>query len=210
MSKQWFYEVMGSPVGPITSQELKACVVARKILPETQIRLGTDGKWQTADRVKGLFDPPPPATSPPAAKPAAPIAKAPSPAPAKAPSPPKASTGDPGTAEIKLSDTSEFKLPVSDVKPALESPRIAIAGAESPKEEEDSGEYDFFKFVGFENAIGHELNKVLVEYCRVHHATMSQVTKRALAEFLGRKDLSGDKASSPPAAPPPVESFGVG
>ena len=70
MSKQWYYEVMGSPVGPITSAELKACVLTRRILPETRIRLGEDGKWQTADHVKGLFDgaPPPAPKSPAPAK----------------------------------------------------------------------------------------------------------------------------------------------
>ncbi len=198
MSKQWYYEVMGAPVGPITSAELKACVQTRRILPETRIRLGDDGKWQTADRIKGLFDAPPAPAKTAAAAPK-PVA---SPAPAARPEPTIA-VAETGTAEISTIQTAELTIPISAVKPAL-----AAATAAPAAEEDEDAEYDFFKFVGFENAIGHALNDVLKEYCRVHRVTMTQTTRRALAEFLGRKDLNGDPASA--AAPPPVESFGVG
>jgi hypothetical protein len=200
MSKHWYYEAMGSPVGPITSAELKACVLSKRITPETRIRLGDDGKWQTADRVKGLFDA------------AAPVAK-PTPAPAKpatqaAPASPVAkvqvSAIESPTAELAAADTAEITIRIADVRPAL-----APAQATLPSEEDDSDkEYDFFKFVGFENAIGHALNEALKEHCRVNHCSMTQATKRALAEFLKRKDLIGEAAPAPAAAA--VESVGVG
>jgi hypothetical protein len=189
MSKQWYYEVMGSPVGPITSAELKTCVLTRRILPETRIRLGDDGKWQTADRVKGLFDGAP---APPKAKaeekiPIAPVVKT--------------TAAETGTAELSTIQTAELKISVASVTPA-------IAAAVQTQTEDEDVEYDFFKFVGFEIAIGHALNDVLKEYCRVHHVSMTQTTRRALAEFLGRKDLSGDPVAA--TATPTPEVFGVG
>ncbi len=193
MSKQWYYEVMGAPVGPITSVELKTCVMTRRILPETRIRLGDDGKWQTADRVKGLFDGPASPARPavevkPAARPVKPVTAA-----------------ETGTVEISTIQTAELTIPMAAVTPAIAH---QTSSASSTHEDGDS-DYDFFKFVGFENAIGHALNDVLKEYCRVHHLTITQTTRRALAEFLGRKDLSG-LPGAVATAPPPVESFGIG
>jgi hypothetical protein len=197
MSKQWYYEVMGSPVGPITSAELKTCVLTRRILPETRIRLGDDGKWQTADKVKGLFDgaPPPPKPQAPAKSPSqekvliAPVVKS-------------TTAAETGTAELSTLQTAELKIQIASVTPAV------AAQAQVQAEEDEDVEYDFFKFVGFEIAIGHALNDALKEYCRVHHVTMTQTTRRALADFLGRKDLSGDAVAA--TATPTPEVFGVG
>jgi len=198
MSKQWYYEVMGAPVGPITSAELKACVLTRRILPETRIRLGEDGKWQTADHVKGLFDGAPP-----------PAQKSPAPAKAKVEEKvlvaqvvkPKAAA-ETGTAEIATLQTAEMKISIASVTPAIAAP------VQTPAEDDADVEYDFFKFVGFEIAIGHALNDALKEYCRVNHVTMTQTTRRALAEFLGRKELSGVAVTA--TATPEPEVFGVG
>lgn len=194
MSKQWYYEVMGAPVGPITSVELKTCVLTRRILPETRIRMGDDGKWQTADRVKGLFDAP-------AASQAKPAAEA---TPAGRPVKP-VSAAETGTVEISTIQTVELTIPMAAVTPAI-AHQTSSAGS---TDEDGDSDYDFFKFVGFENAIGHALNDVLKEYCRVHRLTMTQTTRRALAEFLGRKDLSG-LPGAVATVPPPVESFGIG
>jgi hypothetical protein len=199
MSKQWFYEVMGSPVGPITSAELKSCVLAKRILPETRIRLGDDGKWQTADRVKGLFDGHSSTPSRPAAE-AKPVAL-------KAATP--TVTAETGTAEISTLQTAEVKIPVAAVTPALHG-----QASHTPADEETDTEYDFFKFVGFEIAIGHALNNALMDYCRQHHVTMTQTTRRALAQFLGRKDLATDAGPESVPAPAvlttPLEPSGVG
>lgn len=196
MSKQWYYEVMGSPVGPITSAELKTCVLTRRILPETRIKLGDDGKWQTADKVKGLFDGAPPPAKPQPAKAhaeekilVAPVVRS-------------TTAAETGTAELATLQTAELKIQIASVTPAVAAP------APVKSEEDADVEYDFFKFVGFEIAIGHALNDALKEYCRVHHVTMTQTTRRALAEFLGRKDLSGDPVAA--TATPTPEVFGVG
>ena len=103
--------------------------------------------------------------------------------------------------ELATLQTAELKIEMASVTPA-------VAAALVKAEEDSDVEYDFFKFVGFEIAIGHALNDVLKEYCRVHHVSMTQTTRRALAEFLGRKDLSGDGAAA--VATPPPEVFGVG
>jgi len=193
MSKHWYYEVMGAPVGPITSADLKACVLTRRILPETRIRLGEEGKWQTADRVKGLFDAPVPAAAKPQVR-----AKASSPVTAK-----PVVAAETGTAEIATTETSELKIAVASVTPALATQTTTAPAAD----EDNDTEYDFFKFVGFEIAIGHALNDVLKEYCRSHHVTMTQTTRRALAEFLDRRDLIGGPSG---ATVSPAESVGIG
>jgi hypothetical protein len=197
MSKQWYYEVMGSPVGPITSAELKMCVQTRRILPETRIRLGDDGKWQTADRIKGLFDAPAPPKPQVAAK--APAEEKVLIAPVVKPK----SAAETGTAELATLQTAEMKISIASVTPA-----ITAAPAQAATEDDSDVEYDFFKFVGFEIAIGHALNDALKEYCRVNHVTMTQTTRRALAEFLGRKELGGDAVAVTATATPEV--LGVG
>ena len=200
MSKVWFYEVMGSPVGPISSPELKSCVQQRRILPETRIRLGTDGKWQTADRVKGLFD--------------APASSAPKPVA----SPPKAnvhversvSISETPTAEIaSLKTPTSVSIPVTSAEVTDDSSEITyhFEGEDhAPAKLADQPaveEYDFFKFVGFENAIGTPLFRVLSDHCGRQRLTIAQATRRALAGYLGRKDLGGEPAAAPAPAPQP-------
>lgn len=163
MSKTWYYEVMGSAIGPISSAELKRRAQLGQIQPDTPVRLGPEGKWQPADRVKGLFDPPPP------------------PPPAAAPVPASAAT-----LPFVPAANSPQKSTV-----AVE-PTLSLAPVESSTEDPDERlphEYDFFRLVGFEQAIGTRLHQVLVDYCREHQLTLTEVTKRALATFLGRKDL---------------------
>ena len=63
MLKQWYFQVMGAEIGPISSAELKEKVKRGQIQPETLVRVGTDGKWQPAAGVKGLLDPPAPRLS---------------------------------------------------------------------------------------------------------------------------------------------------
>lgn len=163
MSKAWYYEVMGSAIGPISSAELKRRVQLGQIQPDTPVRLGPEGKWQPADRVKGLFDPP--SLPPPAASPASASA-------ATLPFVPAASSPQKSAVVVE--------------------PTLSLAPAETSSDDPDERlphEYDFFRLVGFEQAIGTRLHQVLVDYCREHHLTLTEVTKRALATFLGRKDL---------------------
>lgn len=173
MSKQWYYEVMGTAVGPISSAQLKQRVLAGKIPPDTPIRLGTDGKWQTADRIKGLLDPPVPhakSAPPPAAATAVPQPSAPS-APLAAKSPA-------GAAAPPDDATYHF---TGDHGPASAAPV------------DESHEYDFFRMVGFEQALGSKLHQLLCAYCQQHHVTMTLATRRAVAAFLDHKELAETK-----------------
>ena len=55
MAKQWFYRMMGDELGPISSSELKSLVEKKQVVRDTKVRLGTDGKWHSAEKIKGLF-----------------------------------------------------------------------------------------------------------------------------------------------------------
>ncbi|MBX3441958.1 MAG: DUF4339 domain-containing protein [Planctomyces sp.] len=173
MSKQWFYQAMGAAVGPMTSAELKHKVQHGAIQPDTLVRLGTDGKWLPADRVKGLLDPGP--APQPAAKTGA-AAKAPATIPA-APSPAPAAAALAATPPAHGHDHARTYRIVGE------------AAHDDDIDEEDSGEYDFFRFVGFEQAIGERLYRVFCEYCHKHHLTMTEATRMAIASLLGRTDL---------------------
>jgi membrane protein YdbS with pleckstrin-like domain len=54
MSK-WFVSKGGKTHGPFSSSQLKQLAVTAKINRETEVRLGTNGKWTAAKHVKGLF-----------------------------------------------------------------------------------------------------------------------------------------------------------
>ena len=78
MSAQWYYKMLGDEIGPISTPQFRTLALDGQIAPDTYIRKGASGKWLTADRVKGLFDPAPPAkpTAPPAQKLPTPVAQA--------------------------------------------------------------------------------------------------------------------------------------
>lgn len=52
---EWYVHRGGKEHGPFTSAQLKQLADAGKIKEDTNIRLGKDGKWATANKVKGLF-----------------------------------------------------------------------------------------------------------------------------------------------------------
>lgn len=56
MSKSWYYQIMGETIGPLTSEELRGMADRREIVRETSIRKGTNGDWEPAWCVKGLYD----------------------------------------------------------------------------------------------------------------------------------------------------------
>jgi hypothetical protein len=180
MAKQWYYEIMGTAIGPVTSADLKQKVQQGVILPETPVRMGTDGKWQTASRVKGLLDSP----------------EVPSPAPPKA----TAAKGAPGkSATIPLAAGSGGATPtVAASSPAAPTPHAEVtyhfAGEQgAAAADEEPAEYDFFRFVGFESALGTPLHQALCAYCQSQKVTMTQATRRAIAELVKRKDLVDPK-----------------
>jgi hypothetical protein len=55
LSQAWYIQHNGRAVGPVTAAKLKQLASAAKIGPETKLRLGDDGEWLDAERVKGLF-----------------------------------------------------------------------------------------------------------------------------------------------------------
>lgn len=168
MAKAWFYQLMGDEVGPVSAGELKRRAQQGDIQPDTLVRSAPDGKWTPAERVKGLLELPPVEIEPEPVKPA----------PTKAASvPPTAAKTDPAT--IPLAKPGQDRVYHFTGDAAVE------VAAEAP----ESGEYDFFQMVGFELALGRPLHQALVDRCRTQQVTMTEVTRRALAEFLGRKDL---------------------
>lgn len=90
--EEWYCEIAGREIGPLSSHQLKAMAVEGKIQPTDHVRRGPTGPWASASRVRGLF----PAaqgspSKPPAAQPTAPQQSAqqptaPQPAPASPPS----------------------------------------------------------------------------------------------------------------------------
>ena len=184
MSKAWYYEVMGAELGPISSADLIDKAKRGQIQPDTRVRSGPEGKWQSADRVKGLFPPPP--------EPVIPVVAPVTPTP------------------VRRSDTIPLAgSPSSDDKTyhftgdSSHSPASLFRPAEAP----ETQEYDFFQFIGFSQAITPKLHDVLLAYAKTHKLSVTQVTRRALAEFLGRKDLAEDAPApvKPPSEPAPAQ-----
>ncbi len=77
---EWFAEVAGKQVGPLSGGDLRQLVAAGRVHAETPIRRGSDGPWRPAGEVKGLSPGPPPEPEPeppPAPAPSAPPAPQP-------------------------------------------------------------------------------------------------------------------------------------
>ncbi|MEQ1905458.1 MAG: GYF domain-containing protein [Pirellulaceae bacterium] len=55
---QWYVKILDETKGPFTSHELKTMAAEKSLLPEYWVRKGSDGKWVTADSIRGLsFNP---------------------------------------------------------------------------------------------------------------------------------------------------------
>lgn len=192
MSKQWYYEVMGTVVGPLTPAELKQKVLKGHVQGDTPVRMGADGHWHPAERVKGLMDRP--TTPRPTPKPES-VADRQAVAPTRLQVQPV--TAPPTTPVVKV-----VTPPVPPKRPASEA--IYHLAGESPSDtaveeiDESEHEFDFFRFVGFDKAIGTLLHDALDAHCRKHHLTLTEATRIALATYLNRKDLL-----EPPAVPQP-------
>lgn len=170
---------MGAEVGPLTSAELMEKVQIGQIQPDTLVRSGKDGKWVAADRWKGLLNPKPKEDeldAPPAATKEAPAATS-----AKTESGAGAGTA----AAIPLLEEDD---------PLYHMKGEAAAG---PVPFTHPDEYDFFQFVGFRHAISHPLYDAVVIHSHQHQLTVTQITRRAIAQFIGKPELGDDQ-------PPPV------
>ena len=87
MAEDWFYHNSGQTFGPMSAKQLRQHAFAGTIKRSDHVRIGTEGSWAPATKVKGLFDPLPAPAPVPTAKPApAPIAN-PAPVPTAKPAP---------------------------------------------------------------------------------------------------------------------------
>ena len=182
MSKQWYFQVMGAEIGPITPAEMMDKVKRGQILPDTLVRNGPDGKWLPADRVKGLL--PKPEAPPPPAPTAPTPASVPAPAAANNSSVPASPTAAASLATIEDEITYHLTGNTTDAH-------------QTAKPESES--FEFFEFVGFRHAITPALHGVLVAYASKHGLSVTQITRQALAKFLGRPELGEDKKPEPAA-----------
>jgi hypothetical protein len=177
MPQQWYYQQMGEVVGPVSGAQLRRLAKSGEIQPDTRVRLGGTDGWYSADRVKGLFPPPPKAPPPPMPKPAPPVEIT-----------PVEPEDKPETYALRMGASAET---------AFQSPaETATGGIPTSVEGSDADDYDleFFEFVGFENAISTPLFEAVKAYIADHGLTMSQVTRKALAQFIGKPELGKDQS----------------
>lgn len=52
----WYVRKASKTYGPFSSEQLRKLAKDKKIQQETPVRLGEEGKWVVAQKVKGLFD----------------------------------------------------------------------------------------------------------------------------------------------------------
>jgi len=55
MAADWFCEILGNELGPLSPKQLRTLVEKGKLSPDDRVRQGTGGAWVPAARVKGLF-----------------------------------------------------------------------------------------------------------------------------------------------------------
>ena len=51
---EWYYRVMGVEVGPLSFKVLKQHFRAKKLGPDAEVRMGSQGRWVLAETVRGL------------------------------------------------------------------------------------------------------------------------------------------------------------
>jgi hypothetical protein len=174
MAKPWYFQMMGAEIGPLTPAELMDRVKLGQIQPDTLVRSGKDGKWIPADRWKGLLPAKEATTAPP---PAASVASA-------------AATAAPASGQSK-------SPPVDDDDEMIYHMQGEADHGPVPYSEPD--EYDFFQFVGFRHAISPKLYDAVVAYSNQHRMTLTKITRRGIAQFIGKPELGEDKPPAPPA-----------
>jgi len=56
MAKDFYYQIMGEVYGPMSGVELRDHALAGDLTQDSLVRVGRDGDWITASRLKNLFD----------------------------------------------------------------------------------------------------------------------------------------------------------
>ncbi len=184
MTREWYFQVMGQELGPLSVGELKAKVANGQIQPDTLVRKTAEGKWVFAGKVKGLFaipeEPPPAPVAPPAA--------------AK----PKSSATLPvmsGSATwAKPGSSAELATKHGSTKPPPSSATIPVHAIRLDEDDIDSAppSVEFYNFVGFREAISPVLYDAVKKFVSDRGITMSQLNRRALADFIQRPELASD------------------
>ncbi len=185
MSKEWFYQLMGTAFGPITSIELRKKAQRGEIAPDTPIRMGSSDRWIDASAVKGLFDPPENAERT---------------LPAKVSPLPAARATSPEKSVDVQSLPNNFENVFSE----------SAASGEKLEHHDSNEEYEFFRFVGFRQAISEKLFAEVETYRLKHGMTMTQLTRRALAELIGKPELAVDRPEESAAESPTDDATATG
>ncbi len=58
MAKDFYFNLMGEVIGPVTGVELRQKALDGDVTPDTFLRIGAEGEWVSASRLKSLFDAP--------------------------------------------------------------------------------------------------------------------------------------------------------
>ena len=188
MTREWYFQVMGQELGPLSVGELKAKVANGQIQPDTLVRKTAEGKWIFAGKVKGLFaipDEPPPVAKPKSST-TLPVMSG------------SATHAKPGSS-AEIATKSGTKPPSSGTIPAT---FITLV-----EEQHDSAppSVEFYNFVGFREAISPVLYDAVKQFVSDRGITMSQLNRRALADFIQRPELASDLLITAVAAlPQPV------
>ncbi len=68
MTDEWFCEIAGREIGPLSAQQLRAMAARGQVVPGDRVRQG-QSPWVAAEQVRGLFPLPPQPPAPPPPKP---------------------------------------------------------------------------------------------------------------------------------------------
>ena len=91
-------------------------------------------------------------------------------------------------------------VPINEEDDPLYHMKGEAAAAAGPIPFSHPDEYDFFQFVGFRHAITHPLYDALVIYSHQHQLTVTDITRRSIAQFIGNPELGQDKPPPTPEA----------
>ena len=199
MTREWYFQVMGQELGPLSGGELKAKVANGQVQPDTLIRKGLDGKWLFAAKVKGLFAVP---------EELPPLPPAPAP-PVKPKSSATMSVVGVAAGRDKPGSSAEMKTHQGASAPPAHTRTMLLV-----QDDDNDGEapskppsVEFYDFVGFREAISPVLYDAVKRFVTDRGITMSQVNRRALAEFIERPELASDLLITAVAAvPQPVNA----
>lgn len=177
MTAEWYFQVMGQELGPLTAADLKVKAMNGQIQRDTLIRKGKDGKWTFGGDIKGLF-PPVQETKPVATVPMKPDSTTIPCTKAKLES--KASSATLVGSKSSLSGSFPASIPMVDSSPDDDDGRP------------NSATFEFYDFVGFRDAITPVLYDAIKQYALDRGITIGQVNRRALANFIQRPELASD------------------